>query len=1046
MTEQVLVTATTTPVQTASSEKSALVDGSQLTQVAIKSRDVLAMLALVPGAVSNSLQEVAWAGSIGGININGGGGGRNNFTVDGIVDLDTGSNGGTHFNPNMDSVAEVRVLTSNYQAEYGRMSSGQIAVITKGGGREFHGSAWANKRHEMFNAKNYFENYNNQPKSVYRFFVGGFSVGGPVYIPRLFNTQKQKLFFFVSQERTQQKPGAQVGYYNLPTAAMRKGDFSEYTTTTGARYNLIDPTTRVPIPNNQLSGLIQDPKSAAAGQAMLNFYPLPNRCDLAPNAPGGCYTPSDTTAAGLAKSNYRYMFNVVHPRSDTIARVDWNVTSKLTTWIRYGSDFDRQQTNGNMSLKDSQGNWTPYSEDNPNPGHGWGIGITYTISPTMVNEFKFGKSFGTWDFYAHDPGQLARANMANPPSWNNFATDPDFIADQNRKRPTLSPGSQNFLVGVPNVSYGGQWPNEPSFTPQRPYTNWNDIYSFNDGLSKVWGSHNLKAGFYYERTGKAQQAGQGSYLGSYTFGSSSSMPADTGDGYANAFLGNFQNYSEGKRVIGDFWFTQIEAYLQDNWRVSKRVTVDLGIRFYDVAPQANLNKNSATWVRANYNPAEVARIYAPYCTVATTTTCPSANQRGYDAATATVVPFALAGTFVPFTAGGYSKAPNYAPGMTVADGVNLPIAGFTNARLIPAPRIGLAWDVFGNGKTAVRTGFGMFYNRADGDQLMNMAGNPPVTLNGTIYYSSIAQVPAYADSRAVSPQAPSQMIVGDQKLEGTMSFSFGIQQNVGFGTVVETSYVGLLRRHIQQSRQMNAVPMFSQYNPAYYNPMFPGLYPNASGKAINDNYFRPIQGLGNFNTFQNEASQDYHSLQISVRRNLRHGLSFGSAYTWSKIMSGTSSPYWADKYRNWGPSYNGAPQVLVINYVYEVPGLGKKMNLKPLGWVTDNWELSGITQFRSNVRAGVPGISFTGTSTLNPAPNFTGSAESARMIVTGNPSLPSGQVSFAGATPFVQGAGANVNGTPGNQIINTSVFTIPMPCSWTPAATPQFGIGQNMAC
>src|SRR5262249_15001218 len=151
----------------------------------------------------------------------------------------------------------------------------------------------------------------------------------------------------------------------------------------------------------------------------------------------------------------------------------------------------------------------PLTIDHPNPGHGYGVGITYAIAPSVVNEFTFGKSFNTWDYYAHDQSQLDRANMANPPSFLNFADDPRFKTDQNKKRPTLSPGSQNFQVGVPNFAFGGgQMPNQANFTSpcdqQCPNTNWNDIYSFNDTISKVWGSHNLKAGLYYERTGKVE--------------------------------------------------------------------------------------------------------------------------------------------------------------------------------------------------------------------------------------------------------------------------------------------------------------------------------------------------------------------------------------------------------------------------------------------------------------------------------------------------------------------------------------------------------------
>ena len=175
LTETVSVSAEITPLQTASSERSSLIDLSQLNYVSLIGRDLMGMLNMIPGITSTSVGVTTTENSIGGVNINGMGTGRANFTVDGIVDLDTGSNGTTHYEPNMDAVAEIRVLTANYQAEYGRTGSGTISVITKGGSRDFHGSAWTTKRHEMFNAKSFFENFNNQPKSIYRYMVYGYS-------------------------------------------------------------------------------------------------------------------------------------------------------------------------------------------------------------------------------------------------------------------------------------------------------------------------------------------------------------------------------------------------------------------------------------------------------------------------------------------------------------------------------------------------------------------------------------------------------------------------------------------------------------------------------------------------------------------------------------------------------------------------------------------------------------------------------------------------------------------------------------------------------
>ena len=1054
ITEQVTVTSVTTPVQTASAENSKLIDENQLTKITLKGRDLFGLMLTLPG-VAVTQQNTTSENSIGSVRINGATNASANFTVDGIANLDTGSNGTSHFEPNIDSIAEMRVLTSNYQAEYGRNSNGVISIVTKGGGQEFHGSAWANKRHEMFNAKNFFDNLNGRQKSVYRFFVWGYSIGGPVFIPKLFNTQKTKLFFFWSQEYTKQKPGIQSGYYNMPTAAMRAGDYSGYTDGNGVKIALTDPTTGNPVPNNNIAGLVAlNPAAAKAGQAILNALPLPNICGQPGVAASGC-VPDAQFASQQYQRNYYWSYNETHPRRNDTIRVDYNPTSKLNTWARYINDYDLDTLGNNFELKNSAGQLAPLTLDHPNPGHGYAVGITYTISPTLVNEFTFGKSYNTWDYYAHDQSQLDRSTMANPPSFANFATDPNFQKDQNQKRPALSPGSQNFQVAIPNINFGGQLPNEASLADpcgsaggQCPATNWNDIYSFNDTISKVWGKHNIKAGLYYERTGKVEQnQASSSYLGSYDFSSTSAMPNNTQDGYANAFLGQFRSYTEGGRVVGNYWYTDIEAFVQDNWRVSRRVTLDLGIRFYHQLPTENLANNTTDWIRASYNPAQAMRLYYPSCTVSTATkACPTANQVAIDPKTGTTAFFALAGTFVPASVGGYSTTPTPFPGMERAGASPfLPSTLWSVPSVLPAVRIGIAWDVFGNGKTAIRTGFGQFYNLGSTQIAQNSSGNPPDIINRSVYFSSLDKVPALAGTAGITPIAPDGT-VGNQKVQGNLNGSFMIQQKVGFGTVLETAYVFNLSKHTSIARQLNAVPMYSQYNPANANPNVAYLPPNTNGKTLADNYFRPLAGLGALRTVDFSGNASYNSLQVTVRRNFTRRLSYGLAYTFSKTMSATPSVYFPDKFRNYGPSYQPTPHVAAINYIYDVPNLGQKYRIRPLGWVTDHWTVSGITQIRSDIRVAAPALSFSGTTSTNPQMNWTGGAEAARMLVVGNPQLPSGQVSFAGNTPLVQAPGANANGTPGNQLLNESVFVIPNPCSWTPGPTPQQGVGQSMSC
>jgi len=1060
ITEQVTVTATATTIQTASGENSKLVDRDQMTGITLKGRDLFGLLVTIPG-VQTGQQDTTSENSIGSVRINGGPyAGLANFTVDGIADTDTANNTTLHYEPNMDAIAEMRVLTANYQAEYGRNSSGAISIVTKGGSQQFHGSAWVNKRHEMFNANSFFNNLNGLPKSVYRFFVWGYSIGGPVYIPKVFNTDKKKLFFFFSQEYTKQKPGIQSGYLNVPTAAQRAGNFAGYSDANGVQYSLTDPTTGNPVPNNNMTGLVSlNPAAAQYGQAILNALPLPNICGHQGVSSTGCIQDAQFTTQQYSR-NFYWSYNESHPRRNDTARIDYNITSKLTTWVRYINDYDLD-IQGNTPLNNAQGVSTPVAVNHPNPGHGYGVGITYTISPTMVNEFVFGKSYNSWDYYPADQAQIARSLMGNPPSFDNFSTDPLFTGDMNKQRPAgQGTGSVFYLTGVPNLSFGGsQEPNEFSFAPncssQCPYTNWNDIYSFNDNLSKVIGQHNLKAGMYYEKTGKVEigSGSQGSYLGSYSFGSSTAMPNNTQDGFANAYLGDFNSYSEGGRAVGDFWYQELEAFVQDNWRATRRLTLDFGLRFSHVVPTENLNGNSAAWLRSAYSPAQAERIYLPGCTVSTAAkACPTANQVAVDPLTGYTTYFALQGTLVPASVGGYTTTPTPTPGMVLySNSSQQGLQMYTHTAVIPAIRFGLAWDVFGNGKTAVRTGFGQFANLTDSHFAQLSSGNPPDTLNRTIYYSTVDQIPKFAGTAASTPISPT-FTIGPEPVQENYNGTFMIQQKAPFATVVEASYVFNLSKHTWVNHQLNPIAPYAEYNPAFNNPTVAYLPPNTSGKELSDNYFRPIAGMGAFSSYDLSGNSSYNSLQVSVRRAMTRHLSYGLAYTWSKTMTAysgygtTASPYFTDKFRNYGPSYLPAPHVLVVNYIYDVPNLGQRMHLKPVGWVTDHWTLSGITQWRSDIRVGVPGISFSNTTSTNPQMNWTGGYEGARMVVVGNPQLPAGQAHFAGATPLVLAPGANANGTPGNQLLNESVFAIPYPCSFTPGPTPQQGVGENMSC
>ena len=1152
--ETVTVTATTTPVQTSSGENSKLIEAAQLANITIKGRDLFEILQTVPGVTfGNALLSGTGAdatsnaaNTFGSLQINGGGTARTNFVVDGVPDVDNGNNAQVDFEPTMDTISEIRVLTSNYQAEFGHSSSGQITLITKGGSSSFHGTGFFNKRHEMFNAKDFFTNLNGNQKTISRFGVGGYTIGGPIYIPHHFNTSKNKLFFFWSQEYTRQKPASTTAVAMVPTPAQLSGNFYDrclvgtgvngvpctpgYTDNNGNDRStfLVNPNAgKTTLANGNLNQLIGTPvyngASAAIGQAMLKYLPLPNLCTAAAGiyngmaiSPSNC--PSNFSNHAISNpawnygDNYIWSATEVHPRRNDTVRFDWNVNEKNRVFVRYSQDYDKDLTNFGIPVKDTSGNYAPTAANFTKPGHGYAVSLTTTLSATMVNEFTFGKIFNGIGYYEADDNQVQRANMGNPPSFDDFATDPLF--NNNGKRWLAGTGPLNFANYVPTVSYGdtaGRTETAPSTNPcwnGCPYTNKADSWTFADNLSKVVNKHNLKAGVYVERTFKLQDGSQGSYLGSYSFGNDSSgqNPLDTQDGYANAWLGNYRQYSEGQKNIGDWKFWQVEFYVQDSWRVSPRLTLDLGLRFYGMPPIANVGtgRNASTeFVPSAYNQNQVERLYIGECVNSTTNAlistanapCPStATTKAYDPVTGTFAISSLIGTFVPNSVASYPSTATPYPGMVIAGASSvLPQGLYTAPFLSPAGRFGFAWDVFGKGKTAIRGGIGQYPNRLSYNQIASPVSFPPVLQSLNLYYGNITNISSGAASLgAISPGSMNADFIGHQQNESTYNGSLQIQQRVGFSTVVEASWVFQLRRHVPLNIPLDYFPLFSQFEngAAWVNPTTAYLQNNAltgyqggnSGLGLlgGQYLYGPgvcptcVSSYSGISAQQFEGTSNYEALQINVRRNMTRHLSYGYAFTWNKSMGPgaallnnndpafTRDPLLPDKFRNWGPTYSPTPFYFTINSVYEVPNLGQRLNFKPLGWVTDHWVLSGLYQWRSDMMTGIPTPTFANTSstcssTANCYPqwNWTGGSESFRANVIGDYHLTSVgdslQINPAVSTvATTQGSpatpGYQMLGTPGNRIVNTSAFGIPFPCSQKAASDPHYGIGENLAC
>lgn len=311
-----------------------------------------------------------------------------------------------------------------------------------------------------------------------------------------------------------------------------------------------------------------------------------------------------------------------------------------------------------------------------------------------------------------------------------------------------------------------------------------------------------------------------------------------------------------------------------------------------------------------------------------------------------------------------------------------------------APRLGFAYDVFGNHKTALRGGFGVFYNREQGNPYFRMVGNPPITYTPTAYYgnlSTFAQTASY-----LGPSAP-EFTYGENKLETVMNFSLGVQHSVGFGTVLDVSYVGNVGRHLLWQRYINVIPKYSRFDPANADPTLPGSY-------LPDNFFRPYKGFDNMVMDEFNATSNYNSLQVSAQRRFTKSLMFGVAYTWSRALTTASGDGSAvTQYfnpRDWMYGPYARAHVMKINYLYDLPRLGERLNNKLLGVILDRWSISGITSFAS-------GSPFTPSSTTSYTTDITGSGEGYRITVIGDPHLDKDKRTF-------------------NQNFNTAAFAAPV--------------------
>jgi len=868
--------------------------------------------------------------SMTGIVINGLSAAAQSHLLDGMAN-DDDARTDTYVNPNPDAISEIRVSTSGFQAEFGKNAGGSINFTTKSGTVQFHGTGHWDHRNEDLNANSFFNNRSNIARPIYRYMILGYSIGGPAYIPKVMPKWTEKrFFFFFTQEFARTKTPATIQTVNEPTAAERSGDFSRSVGSTGNLIPVINPGTGAQFPGNVIPPSTVTP----LGQTMLSLLNLPN--GYVNPAPGQRYS-----------ANSIFVANGYHHHSDTIGRFDANVTRKLTMFYRHGIDRDDLENVNTVSAGlGGNLNFVPESSE---AGH-----ATWTISPTMISET--GVTHGTQRYgWRHPEGPDSlyyRTSGFNPPVL--FPIPTTGTTYGGNELPATVPLYEPFL---PAETYGGGLTvGQTSYNPGAggqggliPYNNRGYSNAGNEDLTKIYKSHTFKFGFLIQQDHKSEPIGGGQYMGAYNFASTTSNPLDSGNGYANALLGNYQTYTQStNRYIPQSWQYTVDFYIQDSWRVTKRLTAELGLRLDHMGAPFDQSKTSSNFFPSLYSSSSAPVLYRPGCRVALSAsgTCSTANLVAINPLNNSQTFYALQGTIVPGSG-------------NIVDGMHYNQSGayWSYPALNYAPRLGFAWDATGDGKTSIRGSAGVFFNRT-GIQIPGL-GSAPVVFTPVVYYGQVASLSNLGSSAEVFSPTNGTFFNPNMPSQRLYSANFSIQRQLGFHTVIDIGYVGNFDRHAPEGGFTNGGPNLNviPYQ-AYANPA--NVF---NGSEINQNFIRSrFPGMGTMGYATDDLSDlNYHGVSVSAQRRLSQGLFFGVSYTFSKALgtSGFDPYHTGEPIMNalgqtvtlpdrrqfyYGPLNTDRTNVLTVNYSYVLPSFTKQ---KLVDGVFGKWTLSGITSASS---------------------------------------------------------------------------------------------------
>ncbi|MGH9449245.1 MAG: carboxypeptidase regulatory-like domain-containing protein [Terriglobia bacterium] len=914
-----------------SGEKSETLTSQELQSYVQVGSNAAEYLKIMPAfAIQNGTSNAAnYTGGIIGINANGNGGSQSplndaysydglpsnslDIMADGAHVSDPGCDCDTPVNPNSDMISELKVATSNFSAE---TQKGPIVVtsVTKAGGKQFHGSGFFYARNYALNANDAENNSDGAPKPQDKYYYPGFTIGGPVIIPGTsFNKNREKLFFFTGFEYFDQTLDTGLLRATVPTPALESGDFSTanmeaigdanagYITASGA-----------PPGTNCVAGAT--PYTPCLNAAALKEFPggqIPS-ADLNPNMLALMSLYPAANANPNTTGGYNYVQSEIYsqPNLQWDSRVDYDISDSTKLFVRY--NLQRETQRFPVGLWWTNGSQVPYPTPvlGKNRSDSISASLTHIFSPTMTNEFVFGYTFVGFPNVFQDPSTVDRSKVGYNIQGlfkNGVSQIPAFGSFGGEVALIFNPGGFE-AGGASEGLYADKW-----------------MPSISDTLAKVIGTHTIKGGFYWEWIRNAQPANNFSN-GELQFVSQGN-PYTTGDSYADEVLGIASAYNETNfNRLNDIAYNTFEGFAQDDWKITKRLTFDYGLRLSHFQPWGDrLGDGYAIFVPSQYS-------------------------------------------------AGCAAAPTYCGFEWHKKDPSVPVGGFPTRALFYQPRLGFAYDLSGSGKTVLRGGWGRYYFHAGQftSGLDATAGVESVGLGSTVPLPGGTTQPLLVSPSALFPgaaglnalnfnavaAAPAAVDSTDNEQPYTDSYNFTVSRQLPWSSLLEVAYVGNRTRDIPSTGNGGTLGLSSgtlNLNLVPQGAMLSSKNAGVDPNTLVADQFRPFLGYTDLYVATSNGYSNYNSLQVSwLRTKGRYSINLN--YTYGKAMGILGFYDQFNLAQNYGVL--AANRTHVFNAAYSIQ-LGNHTHSRLEGGFVNGWQLSGITSVQSGANlSGIQGQNF----------------------------------------------------------------------------------------